>query len=162
MLQEVIRRRLDKYIAGDKKWSSLPDLMLIDGGKGQLNAVGEVLHELNLDGIPAIGLAKEREEVFLQRHSMPLNIPQSSKALHLLERVRDEAHRFAVGYHRTLRKKNTIVSKLDSIPGIGPKRKKALLKTLGSVSAVKESSLEQIAAVEGMNEKLARTVKELL
>jgi len=162
MLQEVIRRRFEKYLAEDKKWSSTPDLILIDGGKGQLRAVQEVLNKLKVNMVAAIGLAKEREEVFKPGNSTPLNIPQTSKALHLLERVRDEAHRFAVGYHRSLRQKNTVISKLDGIPCIGPKRKRALLKTLGSVSAIKESSIETIARVEGMNEKLARIIKELL
>ncbi len=162
MLQEVVRRRFEKYLAQDKKWNTPPELILIDGGKGQLHAVCKVLNDLNVNTIPIIGLAKEREEVFVPDKSAPLNIPQTSKALHLLERVRDEAHRFAIGYHRSLRHKGATTSKLDEVPGIGPKRKKALLKALGSVSNIRVAAIEDIAKVEGMNEKLARTIKESL
>ena len=162
MLQEVVRRRFEKYLTHDKKWNTPPELILIDGGKGQLHAVREVLEDLNINAIPVIGLAKEREEVFVPGNSKPLSIPQTSKALHLLERVRDEAHRFAIGYHRSLRHRGTTLSKLDEVPGIGPKRKKALLKALGSVSNIREASIDDLAKVEGMNEKLARTIKESL
>ena len=162
MIQEVLRRRFRRYLAAEDKWSTVPDLVLIDGGKGHLNAALEVMKELGLNSIPAASLAKEREDVFIPGKSEPVDIPQTSATLHLLQRVRDEAHRFALGYHQRLRHKEGIASALDSIPGIGPKRKKALLKKFGSVQGIKEASMEEIATVEGMTSKLAEKVKEYL
>lgn len=162
MIQEVLRRRFKRSLANDDKWSAVPDLILIDGGKGHLNAALEILRELGLNSIPAASLAKENEEVFVPGRSEPLNIPRTSTALHLLQRVRDEAHRFALGYHKKLRQKESIVSALDSIPGIGPKRKKALIKKFGSVRGVKEASLDELSRVPGITGKLAERVKEYL
>jgi excinuclease ABC subunit C len=149
-------------LAADDKWATAPDLILIDGGKGHLNAALEVMKELGLDSIPAASLAKEKEEVFIPGKSEPLDIPQTSAALYLLQRIRDEAHRFALGYHQRLRHKEGIASVLDSIPGIGPKRKKALLKKFGSARGIKEASIEELARVAGMTSKLAEKVKECL
>jgi excinuclease ABC subunit C len=162
MIQEVLHRRFKRSLAADEKWSAMPDLILIDGGKGHLNAALEILKELGLDSIPAASLAKEKEEVFVPGRSEPLNIPRTSAALHLLQRVRDEAHRFALGYHRKLRHKESLASALDSIPGIGPKRKKALLKKFGSVRSIKEASIDELSQVPGITGKLAEKVKEYL
>jgi excinuclease ABC subunit C len=162
MIQEVLRRRFKRSLANDEKWSAMPDLILIDGGKGHLNASLEILKELGLNAVPAAALAKENEEVFVPGKSEPLNIPRTSTALHLLQRVRDEAHRFALGYHKKLRHKESIVSALDSIPGIGPKRKKALIKKFGSVRSIKEASTYELSLVPGITGKLAEKVKEYL
>jgi excinuclease ABC subunit C len=162
MIQEVLRRRFRRSLAADDKWSTTPDLILIDGGKGHLNAALEVLRELGLNSIPAASLAKEKEEVFIADKPEPLDIPQTSAALYLLQRIRDEAHRFALGYHRRLRHKEIIASALDSIPGIGPKRKKNLLKKFGSVRGIKDASIDELARVAGMTTKLAEKVKEYL
>jgi len=162
MIQEVLRRRFRRYLADEDKWSIAPDLVLIDGGKGHLNAALEVMRGLGLGSIPAASLAKEREEIFIPGNPGPLALPQTSVALHLLQRVRDEAHRFAFGYHKRLRHKESIASALDDIPGIGPKRKKAFLKKFGSVRGIKEASIDQLAAVEGITGKLAAKVKEYL
>jgi excinuclease ABC subunit C len=162
MIQEVLRRRLRRCLAADDKWATAPDLILIDGGKGHLNAALEVMKELGLDSIPVASLAKEKEEVFIPGKYEPLDIPQTSAALYLLQRIRDEAHRFALGYHQRLRQKEGIASALDSIPGIGPKRKKALLKKFGSVRGIKEASIDELARVAGITSKLAEKVKEYL
>lgn len=162
MIQEVLRRRFRRSLAADDKWSVMPDLILIDGGKGHLNAALEILKELGLDSISSASLAKEKEEVFLPGRSESLDIPRTSAALHLLQRVRDEAHRFALGYHQKLRHKESIASVLDSIPGIGPRRKKALLKKFGSVRNIKEASVDKLSRVPGITSKLAEKVKEYL
>ena len=162
MIQEVLRRRFRRYLADEDKWSIAPDLVLIDGGKGHLNAALEVMRGLGLGSIPAASLAKEREEIFIPGNPGPVDLPQTSVALHLLQRVRDEAHRFALGYHKRLRHKESIASALDSIPCIGSKRKKVLIREFGSVRGIKEASIDQLAAVEGMTGKLAAKVKEYL
>ena len=162
MIQEVLRRRFRRYLADEDKWSIAPDLVLIDGGKGHLNAALEVMRGLGLGSIPAASLAKEREEIFIPGNPRPVALPQTSVALHLLQRVRDEAHRLALGYHKRLRHKEGIASALDSIPGIGPKRKKVLIREFGSVRGIKEASIDQLAAVERMTGKLAAKVKEYL
>jgi len=162
MIQEILRRRFKRSIAADDKWSATPDLVLIDGGKGHLNAAVETLEELGLGSIPATSLAKENEDVFVPGRSQPLNIPRTSAALHLLQRVRDEAHRFAIGYHHKLRQKESIVSALDSVPGIGPKRKKDLLKKFGSVRSIREASIGELSQVPGITSSLAEKVKEYL
>lgn len=162
MIQEVLRRRFRRYLADEDKWSIAPDLVLIDGGKGHLNAALEVMRGLGLGSIPAASLTKEREEIFIPGNPGPVDLPQTSVALHLLQRVRDEAHRFALSYHKRLRHKESIASALDGIPGIGPKRKKALLKKFGSVRGIKEASIDQLAAAKGITGKLAAKVKEYL
>jgi excinuclease ABC subunit C len=162
MIQEVLRRRFRRSLAADDKWSAMPDLILIDGGKGHLSAGLEILKELGLNSIPAASLAKEKEEVFIPGISEPLDIPRTSAALHLLQRIRDEAHRFALGYHRKLRHKESIASALDSIPGIGPRRKKALIKKFGSVRGIKEASIDELSRVPGITGKLAEKIKEYL
>lgn len=162
MIQEVLRRRFRRSLTQDEKWAAMPDLILIDGGKGHLSAALQILKELGLESVPAAALAKENEEVFVPDRSEPLKIPRTSVALHLLQRVRDEAHRFALGYHHKLRQKESIVSALDSIPGIGPKRKKALLKKFGTVRGIREASIDKLTQVSGITDGLAKKVKEYL
>ncbi len=164
MLREVVRRRFGragaKTATGD--WAVMPDLMLIDGGRGQLNSVIEAMNEIEIKDIAAAGLAKENEEIFLPGRARPVLLPPTSPGLQLLQRVRDEAHRFAVSYHRQVHGKKTIASALDAVPGIGARRRKSLLRQFGAVAGIKEATEEEIAAVEGMNKNLARKVKEYL
>jgi len=162
MIQEMLRRRFNNYIAGSDKWTNPPDLILIDGGKGHLNAAIQVLNELKLSDIPLMSLAKENEEIFVPSQPAPIRLPGSSTVLHLFQRIRDEAHRFAVGYHRNLRSKNVVKSELDEISGIGPRRRRELLKTFGSVSGLKKASEDDIAGVKGMTGKLAARLKQYL
>jgi len=162
MIQETLRRRFKRGLSGEGTWGIIPDLVLIDGGRGQLNAALEVRQELKLDSVPMASLAKENEEVFIPGDPRPVRIAKDSPALHVLQRARDEAHRFAVGYHRKLRSKEVIVSALDEIPGIGPKRKKALLKKFGSIPAIKQASIEELSQTEGITLALAKKVKESL
>ena len=143
-------------------WDRTPDLVVIDGGKGQLGAALDVMRDLALGDVPVCGLAKREEEVFVADVDGPIVLPRTSQALYLLQRVRDEAHRFAITYHRTLRGKQTRRSALDAIPGVGPKRKRALLRKFGSVKALRQASLEEIATVEGFSTRLAETVKRSL
>jgi len=162
MIQEVLKRRFKRSLGSGDNWSVLPDLILIDGGKGHLNAALEVLKETGIDSVSAVSLAKENEEVFVPGKSEPLNIPRTSAALHLLQRIRDEAHRFAIGYHHKLRQKESITSALDSVPGIGPKRKKALIKQFGSVRSIKEATSEDLLRVPGITSKVAEKIREYL
>jgi len=162
MIKEVLRRRFKRAIEGDEAWTTLPDLILIDGGKGQLGAALEVLAEYGLEDIPLVSLAKERDEVFAPGRSEPVFFPSDSQALFLLKRIRDEAHRFTLAYHRKLREKESFSSKLEEIEGVGPKRRKALMKRFGSLEAIKEASVEELAQVPGMSRKVAERVKEFL
>ena len=174
MMQETLRRRL-RYLrrvtdddplvtelARKEKFNKKPDLMLIDGGKGQLNAVVEVLEELDMTGLPVAGLAKEHEWLYLPGQSEPIVLPANSPALHLVQRIRDEAHRFAVTYHRQRRGKSMVESALDSLEGVGPVRRKRLLAAFGSAAAIKRASIDEIASVKGMNATLAAKVKQAL
>jgi excinuclease ABC subunit C len=152
-------------MAGDP-WSQLPDLVIVDGGKPQLNATMAVIAELPV-GVPVIGIAKENhgaigtyEEIYLVGQPEPLVLPRGSQGLYLLQRVRDEAHRFAITYHRQVRSKRTFKSVLDDIPGIGPKRKKALIKRFGSARAIAAASLDDLLAVDGMTRDAAERVLE--
>jgi len=162
MIQETLRRRFKRGLTGEGAWAIIPDLVLIDGGKGQLNAALELRRELGLDSIPMASLAKENEEVFIPGDPQPVYIAKDSPALHILQRARDEAHRFAISYHRKLRRKEGITSALDNIPGIGPRRKKALLKKFGSIESIKEASSEELSQTEGITLTLAQKVKEEL
>jgi len=120
------------------------------------------MKEVGAGPIPAAGLAKENEEIFIPGRSKPVVLPRSSPGLQLLQRLRDEAHRFALGYHRRVRKKETFASAMDTIPGIGPKRRRALLRRFGSVRAIREAPLEELAAAKGMTRSLAQKIKEFL
>jgi excinuclease ABC subunit C len=162
MIQETLRRRFKRGLVGEGAWSITPDLVLIDGGKGQLNAALEVKQELGLDSIPMASLAKEDEEVFLPGYPKSIRIPKDSPALHILQRARDESHRFAISYHRKLRHKKAIASTLDDIPGIGPKRKRALIRKFGSIEGIKKASVEELSQTQGMTPALAQKVKQYL
>ncbi len=143
-------------------WTRRPDLMIIDGGKGQLGAALDALHELGIEDQPIAALAKQNEELFLPGRPNPVVLPRDSQALFLVQRLRDEAHRFAVTYHRNVRGKRAIVSGLDEIRGIGAARKKALLRRFGSVSELRRASMEDIASVPGIGDKLAASIKSQL
>ncbi len=166
MLREVLGRRFrrsNRQSVGDSgAWAVVPDLILIDGGKGQLGAALTVMKELDINGIPAAGLAKEREELFVPDRSYPIILPPDSLGLRLLRHIRDEAHRFALGYHQKIRLREGLTSTLDTIPGVGPKRKRALLKKFGSFQAIREASIEELAAVDGVGLFAARKIKEHL
>ena len=163
MMQEVLRRRFNKFISTETNWATnVPDLVLIDGGKGHLNAAVDILKELGLDSIPITSIAKEKEDVFIPGKSEPVFFPETSAALYLLQRIRDESHRFAISYHRNLRSKKSIDSALNNVTGIGPKRKKALLNKFGSVQAIKNASEEDLTTITGINSKLANHLKKSL
>ncbi len=167
-MREVLYRRLSNWHEaqakpGGDKWGKLPHLIVIDGGKGQLAAAWEVVQEFHLqDVVPIIGLAKREEEIFMPGVREPIILDRGSTALHLLQRARDEAHRFAVTYHRQLRSKSGLASSLDDIPGVGPKRRARLLKTFGSLDAIRAASLDDLAAIPGMTRAAAERIKELL
>jgi excinuclease ABC subunit C len=177
MMQEMLRRRfqrlgrakatVDESAAEDgreqgRSWGIIPDLVLIDGGKGHLNAVVEVFLELGIDNVPLASLAKEQEEIFVRDTPESIMLPRSSPALYLVQRLRDEAHRFAVTYHQKSRTRKGMQSAMDLVPGIGPKRRRMLLRRFGSVKGVKEASTDDLAAVPGMTRTLAQRVKEYL
>ena len=168
MLQEVLRRRFKRSspksggIAATDVWAILPDLVLIDGGKGQLNATLSAMNEVGAGLVPTASLAKENEEIFIPQKTAPIMLPANSPGLQLLQRLRDEAHRFALGYHRKVHKREAFVSVLDAIPGVGVRRKRVLLKQFGSAQAIREASLEELAAAKGMSKSLAQKVKEYL
>lgn len=144
----------------DEAFSFLPDLIIIDGGKGQLGRVVKVMEQFEIfDKVPVVGLAKQEEEIFFPHKSDPLLLPRHSQGLYLVQRIRDEAHRFGITAHRKKRSKLGLASQLDSIPGIGPTRRKALLKHFGSMDKIKEASIEELMTVKGMNETVAKSVK---
>jgi excinuclease ABC subunit C len=160
MMSEVLTRHYGRKI---KEKLSMPDLIMVDGGKGQLSSAVSALSAINCPGIPVIGLAKKKEEIFLPGRSEPVVLERQRKALKLLQSIRDEAHRFAISYHRELRRKRLSESLLDEIPGIGPEKKKILLKTFGSVAAIRRLSPEDIAAgAPGIGIKFAELVSEKL
>ncbi len=171
MLQEVLRRRLERLesaqrredadIVGDRSFTSRPDLILIDGGKGQLSAALEVLESVGYADIPTFALAKEHEEIFAPGRAEPIVQEKNSPGMFLVQRIRDEAHRFAITHHRKVRSKKALTSPLDSVEGIGPTRKRALLRHFGSVQAIREAPVEDIVAL-GVPERLARRLKETL
>jgi len=182
-LQEVLRRRFTRLVEASRgevevrgkgaglaaagktdPFTLTPDLVLIDGGKGQLHAAREVMQELGLDHIPTVALAKasargEQEELFRPGQPGPVVLSRHSPAFYLIQRIRDEAHRFAVGYHRTMRERRGLASTLEEVPGIGPRRRQALLKVFGSLEGIRAASVEELAAVPGMNRKAAEQVK---
>ena len=144
----------------DASFSFLPDLIIIDGGKGQLGRVVKVLEQFELyDKVPVVGLAKQEEEIFFPHNSQPLILPRHSQGLYLVQRIRDEAHRYGITAHRARRTKQGLASQLDSIPNIGPTRRRALLKHFGSMDKIREASIEDLAAVKGMNANAAESIK---
>ena len=170
-MEEMLTRRFRRWDAGreaagqpgskpDPSFSFLPDLIIIDGGKGQLGRAVDVLNKYGLAGkVPVVGLAKQQEELFFPNRSDPLMLPRHSQALYLVQRIRDEAHRFGITAHRRKRSKLGLASQLDSIPGIGPSRRKALLKHFGSLDKIRDASLEDLAGLPGMNSAAAESIK---
>jgi excinuclease ABC subunit C len=149
-------------------WAEMPDLVIIDGGKGQLNAALEILDTMEVTELPVVGLAKENEEIYIRDRATgralaePVLLPRSSQAMYLVQRVRDEAHRFAITYHRAVRGRSGLRSALDEVEGIGPKRKRELLRRFGSVRGIRSATLEELAAVPGMTLKQAKVLKSNL
>ena len=176
MMKEMLSRRfrhfqktnvndslpLNKIDLKTDKWKFIPDLVLIDGGKGHLGTAIQVLLELGIDEIPLASLAKEEEELFIPENPDPIVLPRNSKALFLVQRARDEAHRFAVTFHRNRRSIKSISSTLDKIAGIGPKRRSLLLKTFGSTAGIKKASIEEISSLNGFSVKVATQIKQNL
>jgi len=160
-MEEILRRRFSKASETEEhrpgRFAYPPSLVVVDGGRGQLGAAVHVMEELGVS-IPAVGLAKKLEDVYMPGNSEPISIPRSSEALFVLQHVRDEAHRFAVDYHRRKRASRQLISPLDDIPGVGLARKKALLKRFGSLAKLREASAEEIGGVTGVGPGLAQTV----
>ena len=172
-MQEMLRRRFKRLADARAKvgtgeedpsvgWAMDPGLVLIDGGKGHLSAALEVLLELGLDDIPLASLAKENEWIYVPHTPEPIVLARNSQALYLVQRIRDEAHRFAITYHRDLRSKSSLRSSIDLVTGIGPKRKRMLLRRFGSLRAIKEAPVDEIAAVPGLTRSLALRLKQTL
>jgi excinuclease ABC subunit C len=171
-LQEALRRRFRRWTEinsgslpigrrPDPSFALLPDLLLIDGGKGQLHQALTVLEEFDLrQRLPAAALAKQQEELFLPEKADSIFLPRTSQALFLVQRVRDEAHRFAISHHRQIREKRGLASRLDEIPGIGPARRRALLKAFADLEGIRGASLEELTRVPGINRNLAERLKQ--
>ncbi len=168
-MEEMLRRRFNRLIherdqpvaSTRRRFAYPPSLVVVDGGKGQLGVCSKVLADLGLD-IPHIGLAKRLEEVYFPGQPDPLLIPRASEALFVLQHIRDEAHRFAITYHRQKRAKRALVSPLDEVPGVGPARKKALLKRFGSLARLRDATSDEIAATPGIGPELAHAVHDRL
>jgi len=174
-IREVLRRRFKRLAAARAaeqrgegeglrvdSFGVIPDLVIIDGGKGQLSAALEVFLELGLDNIPLASLAKENEELFVPHTPEPIVLPRDSQALYLVQRIRDEAHRFAITYHRDLRSKTSLKSPLDNVTGIGPKRKRMLMRRFGTRKGIKEATVDDLASVPGMTRSLAIRLKQTI
>ena len=164
-MEEVLTRRFRRYLQErdegarkGKRFAYPPNLLLVDGGKGQLGVAVRVLEELGLEEISVASLAKRFEEVYVPGQPDPLRVPRDSEALYLLQQVRDEAHRFAITYHRQLRQKKMTKSALDEVPGLGPTRRSRLLKEFGSVKKLRERSLDELLAVPWLPEQVARSL----
>ncbi|MEX1021853.1 MAG: helix-hairpin-helix domain-containing protein, partial [Dehalococcoidia bacterium] len=140
-------------------WDEIPDLVIIDGGRGQLGVALDVMRDLGLRDVPVCGLAKQQEEIFVADVADSIMLPRTSEALYLVQRIRDEAHRFAITYHRKVRGKASTQSVLDGVPGIGPKRKRALMRKFGSLKNIREASVDDVASTVGFTRRLAETVK---
>jgi excinuclease ABC subunit C len=167
-MAEMLRRRFTRYlkerddpVEKRRKFAYPPSLVVVDGGRGQLNVALAVIDELGVD-VPAVGLAKRLEEVYLPGQPETLQIPRGSESLFVLQHVRDEAHRFAITYHRTKRERRALASPLDEVPGVGPARKRALLRRFGSLSRLSRATPEEIAATPGVGPSLAAEIKSRL
>ena len=178
MMREVLTRRfrrlseqrekgpeVDADVSGrgpknGSAWGIIPNLVIIDGGKGHLGAALQVFLELGINDIPLSSLAKENEELFVPYISDPIVLPRDAQGLFLVQRVRDEAHRFAITFHRERRSKKSVQSSLDLVPGIGPKRKRMLIRRFGSVKGVRDATTEEIASVPGLTLTVARAIKD--
>jgi len=158
-MAEVVGRR---YARVRTEGGQLPDLVMVDGGKGQLMAALKALWQLDIRNLPVIGLAKQMEEIHVPGQPLPIQLPRNSPALHLIQRLRDEAHRFANAYHQKLRKRRIKESVLDELPGLGERRKLALLRRFGSIERLRQASAEEIASVSGIGPKMAATLEEFL
>jgi excinuclease ABC subunit C len=171
-MREVLHRRFARWkgpeteVVGRKKdpsFSMLPDLLVVDGGKGQLAEAVKVLAEFGLtDRVPAVGLAKQEEEIFRPGRKQAIRLPRDSQGLFLLQRLRDEAHRFAITYHRNVRKKKGLASRLDAIEGIGPARRKKLLATFGSIEAIRQAPVEELMKIRGITRETAERIRSQL
>jgi excinuclease ABC subunit C len=172
-MEEVLKRRFRRWrtatsgevkgVRRTKGWSLLPDLLVVDGGRGQLNVAIKVLAAFDLqDQVRAVGLAKREEEIYLPDRKKPVVLPRRSQGLFLLQRVRDEAHRFAISHHRKRRQRASLASELDAIPGIGPVRRRALLKEFGSLDRIRAATVKELATVDGISVALAESIKEHL
>jgi len=147
------------HVRSKEGWEAAPDLVIVDGGKGQLSAAHDILRNLGVDDVPLAGLAKREEELFVVESRDPIRLDRRSQGLYLVQRIRDEAHRFAITYHRNLRGRRSLESPLDSVAGIGPKKKKVLLRKFGSLKGLREASVEEIAETPGLTRKLADAIK---
>ena len=156
------QRRTAPRADTDASFGILPDLIIIDGGQGQLHAAHDVLVAAGLEGVAHFGLAKRNEELFRPGSSRPVVLPRESPTLFLVQRIRDEAHRFAITNHRAKRGKAALRSRLDIVPGLGPARKRVLLRRFGSVDGIREATLEELLALPGIPRSLALSLKELL
>ncbi len=173
-MEEILGRRFRRWrIANeeagrpggklDRSFGLLPDLLIVDGGKGQLSRASKILEEYNLkERVPVVGLAKGHEELHLPDRADPVILPRRSQALYLVQRIRDEAHRFALRQHRTQRRRGGLASKLDSITGVGPARRKALLKTFSDLEGIRQASLKDLAGISGITLKTAEQIQEAL
>jgi len=173
-MEEVLDRRFRRWKSAqemklepgekpDAAFSLLPDVLIVDGGKGQLSRAVKILDRYDLSGkFTVVGLAKQEEEIFIPDRSASLKLPRHSQGLYLLQRIRDEAHRFAITAHRKRRTRLGLKSALDMIPGIGPAKRNALIKHIGSVDAIRSATLEELASVPGINKELAVSIKSHL
>ena len=170
-MREVLTRRFDRWrrinsgelkgTRGSQGWAKLPDLLIVDGGKGQLGMATEVLKAFNLqDKVPVIGLAKREEEVFKPGQKYSIRFDPTAQGILLLRRIRDEAHRFAITYHRQRRRKVGLASQLDDIPGIGPIKRRALLKHLKTLHAIQTATEQQLVDVPGISKVLAGEIQQ--
>ncbi len=162
MMQQVLRRRFHRVQQDDTRFADLPDLIVIDGGKGQLSVALQALQELGFAQIPTIGLAEAEEHIFQPGKSEPLILPRQSQSLYLVQRIRDEAHRVALRYHRQLRAKKQVASRLEGCPGIGPARRTALLKAFGSLKKIQAATESELAQVPGMSKQAAANLYQYL
>ena len=168
MIKEVLRRRFKsipgkKVIPVEKNQKNLqtPDLVLIDGGKGHLSSAVQVFLELGINNIPLASIAKQKEEIFVPNFSEPVEFSSNFDSLNILQKIRDEAHRFAINYHKNLRSKTALFSAIDTIPGIGPKKRKIILNKFGSIKNIKKLSIEEITETPGISRKLAEQLSSI-
>lgn len=169
MMREVLSRRFIRKQSSSKNpntsensnsWDYTPDLVLIDGGRGHLSAANQVFLEQGIKDVPLASLAKQNEEIFTPEYPDPVILPKNSQGLFLLQRARDEAHRFAITFHRNIRSKGSIVSALDNIHGIGPEKRKTLLRTFGSVNGIKKATVDEISLIPGITPRFAKMLKD--
>jgi len=161
-MRDTLRRRFARSAAGENDGWPVPDLVILDGGKGQLAEGVGALSDAGLLQIPIAALAKEREELFVPARPDPIVLPRTSQGLYLVQRVRDEAHRFAVTYHQNVRAKRAVRSVLDDVDGVGPAKKRALLRRFGSVRGMREAPVSDLASVTGVGAALAERIKQAI